>query len=147
MCCDTELCQPTKQPTHIHHQQHRRWLWTQLIWAGSGQPSSFGPGRVKGAQWEDCQLWRLLSLSKTTVHGPERPNWARAGVHSIVPIDEALPGGSGARRRRRQEKRRGREDGKRRGKKKAAQRDVRRDKRGKMETGTGGKRETNKRTR
>lgn len=66
----------------------------RLVWAESGRPGSFGLDPIKGERREDGQLWRLLSLPKTTVDGPERPNRVGAWARSIVPIDKALPGGS-----------------------------------------------------
>lgn len=57
-----------------------------LVGLEAGSPGSFRPGRVKGARREDGQLWRLLSLSKTTVDWPERPNWAEAGHAQWFPL-------------------------------------------------------------
>ncbi|KAK2826738.1 hypothetical protein Q5P01_020952 [Channa striata] len=108
--------------THTHTHTHPPPAALGSVSACLGwkrQPSSFEPDR----------LWRLLTLSKTTVFGAREIQPGQSRARSIVPIDEALPGGSGAQRGRRGwEKKRGRTE------REKEARDVNEDKGGKMET-------------
>lgn len=99
LCCDSELGQPTKHPSHgdtSSSSSTDRWLWIGSFGLRAADPGSSGPGRVKGERREDGQLWLPAALSKTTVDGPRGPQLGPGRPCSMAPFDRALPGGSSA---------------------------------------------------